>query len=42
MTVKFREVECPYCHNKQIEDEDNDSFVCEKCDEIFHMEDKNE
>lgn len=29
---------CPYCGNEQFEDCDDDSFVCEECEEIFHYE----
>lgn len=28
-------VVCPHCGNTQEEDCDNDTFVCNKCDEIF-------
>jgi hypothetical protein len=31
-------VVCPYCGNIQEEDCDDDSFVCNTCDEIFHYE----
>ncbi|KKK92793.1 hypothetical protein LCGC14_2699320, partial [marine sediment metagenome] len=31
-------VVCSFCGNVQEEDCDNDSFVCDECDEIFHYE----
>lgn len=28
---------CPHCGNVQEEDcDDNDGFICDECDEIFH------
>ncbi len=31
---------CSYCGNGQEEDCDNDSFICDECDEIFHYSNK--
>lgn len=33
-------IECPYCRHKQAFDPDNDSFVCDACDEIFFVEEQ--
>ncbi len=29
-------VVCPYCGNTQAGDCNNDSFICDECDEIFY------
>lgn len=34
----FDWVVCSHCGNVQEEDCENDSFICENCDEVFHYE----